>query len=240
MFSFPSVNNNVSLSPAIMDQDNHVPRFIYLLERTGESQKHISFPIVSLLLWLWVAFGGRRKSKYPEQNHTDTGRAWKLHTEWSQASDPGTILLFGDSANHCLTVSPLRGNYALWNCLPVLNWPYDYKTPNTRQQTCLNVKRRQTCRFIEGKHMATASPDDNSCSAMVVLWLGTEGTEKQATPAEEQKEHISMYIGVLWSCWLNQKRSMHTQHNDGRAFMSNSLGERSKQLLSSNLLTYYY
>lgn len=40
---------------------------------------------------------------YPERTHTDTGRARKCHTEGSQAKK--RTLLWGDSVNHCITVS---------------------------------------------------------------------------------------------------------------------------------------
>ena len=50
---------------------------------------------------------GGRKPEYPERTHTYMGRTCKLHTERPQTGvDPGTLLLWGNSANHHTTVHP--------------------------------------------------------------------------------------------------------------------------------------
>ena len=50
---------------------------------------------------------GGRKPEYPERTHTYKGRTCKLHTEKPRLEiEPGTLLLWGDGANHHTTVQP--------------------------------------------------------------------------------------------------------------------------------------
>ena len=50
-----------------------------------------------------------RKLEYPERTHAYTGRTCELHTERplpQPGVEPGTLLLWGDGANHHTTVQP--------------------------------------------------------------------------------------------------------------------------------------
>ena len=61
---------------------------------------------------------GGRKPEYPERTHA-IRRTCKLHTERPQVGiEPGTLLLWGDGANHHTTVQP--GKMHIWANLQTL------------------------------------------------------------------------------------------------------------------------
>ena len=59
---------------------------------------YLESPInLSCMFW-----GVGRETEYSERTHAYTGRTCKLHTERPQPGfEPGTLLLWGDSAHHC-------------------------------------------------------------------------------------------------------------------------------------------